>query len=351
MPELGSEGQAKLAECRVLIIGAGGLGCPVAQYLAAAGIGTIGIVDDDIVELSNLQRQPLYMEVDQGKSKSSVAKKRLQQLNPEIIVNDYDERMTDKNAINLFSGYDIIVDGTDNFSTKFLICDTAVKTRKTVVYGAIQGFDGQVAVFDSTCGACYRCLQPQSPESLVMNCAEAGVIGAIAGITGSVQAMEVVKLIIDDASFSPLISKLWMIDARSMETRIIKIPKRPDCPACSKPAAEIIPQNSSPVCFLGIAEEIQSQSIENPSKYQMIDVRELHEWEAGHIAGALHLPLSVLQINPDIFSDIDTEKPRILYCQRGMRSKKAVEILLAAGFGDILSLSGGYEEWCALKEH
>ena len=344
MPEIGSAGQERLSAAKVLVVGAGGLGCPVLQYLAGAGIGTIGIVDFDTVDVSNLQRQTLYKTDDAGLLKATVAKERLLQLNPDIVVNAYPDELTEKNVVGLFSVYDIIVDGTDNFSAKFLINDTAVKTGKTVVYGAIQSFDGQVSVFDATRGPCYRCLHPQPPEGVVLNCAEAGVIGALAGIVGTVQAMEVIKLVVHDTSFRPLIGKLWRVDARTMETNIINIPKRQNCPICSKAAAEIILQSSSPVCFSAMAQEVDCHDLEDAV---LIDVRELSEWAAGHIEGALHLPLSVLQKKPSTFTPPANSKRCILYCQRGMRSKQAVEMLLNAGYQDISSLKGGYEAYQA----
>lgn len=345
MPEIAEQGQEKLLAARVLMIGAGGLGCPALQYLAAAGVGVIGIADHDRVDLSNLQRQTLYATEDQGKPKAALAKKKLQALNPDITIHSYDEEVTDKNALGLFSGYDVIIDGTDNFSAKFLINDASVKAGKPVVYGAIQGFDGQATIFGTAGGPCYRCLHPKPPEGIVLNCAEAGVVGAVAGIVGTVQAMETVKLIVGGPTLSPLIGKLWLIDVRTMETRIVRIPRRKDCPVCAKPPADIILQSASPVCFTGVAEEIAWRDTTRMEGILMIDVRELPEWEEGHIPDALHLPLSVLQRNPDAFSTPAGKKTCVLYCQRGIRSKRAAELLLAQGYQGILSLKGGYEAW------
>lgn len=342
MSEIGAAGQERLAAARVLVVGAGGLGCPVLQYLAGAGIGTIGIIDPDTADISNLQRQTLYKTSDAGLPKAAVAKERILQLNPEIIVNSYPEELTAKNVLGLFSGYDIIVDGTDNFAAKFLINDAAVKTGKPVVYGAIQGFDGQAAVFNAAHGPCYRCLYPQPPASPVLNCAEAGVVGALAGIIGSVQAMEVVKLVVNDPSFTTLAGKLWLMDARTMEARTVRISKRPDCGACARPAAEITLQSYSPACSAALVTEIDCHGMAGAL---IIDVRELPEWEAGHIEGAQHLPLSVLQKNPDTFTPLDNGKNCVLYCQRGHRSRKAAEILLRSGRRNIFSLTGGYEAW------
>lgn len=346
LAEIGSAGQKKLSTARVLVVGAGGLGCPVLQYLAGAGIGTLGIIDHDSVDISNLQRQVLYTSDDQGKSKALTAKERLLRLNPNIMINAYPEELTGRNALGLFSGYDIIVDGTDNFATKFLINDAAVKAGKPVVYGAIQNFDGQASVFDATRGPCYRCLHPQPPQGLILNCAEAGVIGALAGIVGTVQAMEVIKFLIGHNSFHPLIGKLWMIDTRTMETHIMNIPKQKNCPVCSKASAQITLQNYSPVCSAAMVEELDCRDVVALVDRVMIDVRERSEWEDGHIEGAQHLPLSILQKNPDAFTASKGGSVCILYCQKGTRSRKAAEMLLTSGFGNIRSLKGGYEAWC-----
>lgn len=351
LPEIRAAGQKRISAARVLVVGAGGLGCPVLLYLAGAGIGTLGIIDHDRVDISNLQRQVLYTTEDQGKLKAAAAQTRLLRLNPDIVINAYLEELTEINALGLFSAYDVIVDGTDNFSAKFLINDAAVKTGKPVVYGAIQGFEGQASVFDALRGSCYRCLHPQPPQGTIFNCAEAGVMGALAGIVGTVQAMEVIKLVVGHDSLRPLIGKLWMIDARTMETHTLNILKQKNCPACSKAVSEITLQNYSPVCSAAMAEEVDCNDTDVLTGALLIDVRELPEWETGHIEGARHLPLSVLQINPKAFTPPEGGKTCILYCQKGMRSKKAAEILLNAGFGNVRSLSGGYEAWrtCILQ--
>jgi adenylyltransferase/sulfurtransferase len=347
LAEIGIAGQEKLAAARVLVVGAGGLGCPVLHYLAGAGIGTLGIIDPDTIDISNLQRQILYTTADAGKPKAVVAAERLLQLNPDIKVNAYAEELTAQNVLGLFGDYDVIVDGTDNFTAKFLINDAAVKTAKPVVYGAIQSFDGQVAIFDAARGACYRCLHPEPPQGVILNCAEAGVIGALAGIIGTVQAMEVIKLIVAHDTFQPLIGRLWMMDTRSMQTRILKIPKQNTCPVCARPPAEIILQNYSSVCSAVMVEEIDCTEMKLMADSVMIDVRERHEWEAGHIEGATHLPLSLLRQNLHSFTPPENGKTCIIYCQKGGRSKQAAEMLLRAGFNNIRSLKGGYEAFCA----
>lgn len=342
--EIGAEGQARLFAARVLVVGAGGLGCPVLQYLAAAGIGTIGIIDCDHVDISNLQRQILFCSKDVGTSKALTARERLLALNPAISIHAHNAELNDVNAPGLFSEYDIIVDGTDNFQTKFLINDVAIKLKKAVVYGAIQGFEGQVSVFGSMGGPCYRCLYPQPPQSVIMNCAEAGVMGALAGIIGTIQAMEVIKLIVRHDSFSSLSGVLWMIDTKTMQTRILDIPKKADCLVCSRPASEIIPQYASPVCSVNLISDVECRDLPTMPGAIMIDVREQDEWNQGHMNQALHIPLSSLKANPEIFSP-HRENTCILYCQRGMRSRAAAEILLNAGFTKIFSLKGGYEMW------
>ena len=348
LPEIGPEGQGRLGAAKVLVVGAGGLGCPVLQYLAGAGIGTIGIIDHDRVDITNLHRQILFTDKDAGASKAIAARDRLAALNPAITVQAYDAELTDRNAAGLFSAYDVIVDGTDNFAAKYLINDVAVKLGKPVVYGAIQRFDGQVSVFDAARGPCYRCLFPQQPRGVVLNCAEAGVVGALAGLAGTIQAMEVIKLVVANESFRPLIGKLWMIDSKTMESRVLDIPKADNCPVCSRPASEIVPQYASPVCSVAMVREVSCGDLPGLKNIVMIDVREREEWDQGHVPDAVHLPLSVLRNNPELFSP-HRQNACVLYCQRGMRSKTAAEILLAAGFNDIYSLTGGYAMWHSLN--
>jgi len=348
LPEIGSTGQKKLSSARVLCIGAGGLGCPALLYLAGAGIGTIGIVDFDTVSLSNLQRQVLFTTEDQGQSKAQAARSRLADLNPDIEIKAYDTELTSDNILDLFADYDIILDGTDNFPAKFLINDAAVKLGKPVVYGAIQGFDGRVSVFGWRDGPCYRCLHPKPPESTIMNCAEAGVIGAVAGIIGTVKALEAIKIIVGDVTFQPLSGRLWMCDTRSMDTRTLTIPKQADCPVCSKKPDDIKLTYTSPVCQVNDITEISCQ---DPliDQAMLVDVREQQEWDKGHIADAVHLPLSELQKNPAQFKPPENGQKTVLYCQKGMRSLKAAEILTNAGFSDLYSLKGGFESWCQAR--
>ena len=341
LPEIGENGQKKLSNASVLCVGAGGLGCPALLYLTAAGIGKIGIIDFDIVDESNLQRQVLFTTDQIGQNKAKAAKDHLIALNPNTDIFSYVQELTEKNAEKLFSEYDIIIDGSDNFATKFLINDAAIKTGKPFIYGSILGFDGQVSVFGMPDSPCYRCLFPEPPKGHIPNCAEAGVIGAVAGIVGTTQAMEALKVIISHKSFKPFTGKLWSIDMYSMESKILSIPKNPNCLTCSKPAEEITLNYVSSVC--DIIPEITPQQVQKNKKTLIIDVREVNEWKAGHIDGAKHIPLSDLmqghRPNLPIKNDI------ILYCRSGQRSQQAARILKSQGYLNLYNMTGGYDEW------
>lgn len=341
LPEIGVEGQEKLSRASVLCIGAGGLGCPALLYLAAAGVGRIGIVDYDTVDETNLQRQILFTMEQVGRNKAEAAKERLQALNPDIEIETYPFELTDKNAEELFQSYDIIIDGTDNFAAKFLINDAAVKCGKPFIYGSILGFDGQLSVFGAPSGPCYRCLFPETPKGYVANCAEAGVIGAVAGIIGTAQTMEAIKVIVGHASFRSLSGKLWAIDLRTMENRLLSLSKNPDCPVCSKPRKDITLQYSSPVC--GFISEVTPQQVRENEAALIIDVREHEEWDTGHIKNARHIPLSALA-QGDI-PDLPTDCEIILHCQKGKRGLQAAEILRAQGYLNVSNMAGGYEAW------
>lgn len=339
LPEIGTHGQTKLQQAKVLVVGAGGLGCAALQYLAAAGIGTLGIVDDDVVDESNLQRQVLYKNSDIGKQKALRAKEYLQELNPDIMLHAFTTRLTAENALNLFQGYDIVLDATDNFSAKFLINDAAIKSGKRVVYGAINGFEGYAAVFGAKTFACYRCLHPTPPTASVQNCAEAGVIGALAGIVGSVQAFETIKLIVADPSFEMLEGRLWVFDAKNMTSQTLRINQKENCISCSNPTNTIVLEQST-ACGMPPVQEITWHDLRTEDV--LIDVREQHEWDQGHVAGAHHLPLSKLNADINLFQHDTTATRCVFYCQRGLRSRAAVERLLAAGHKNICSLTGGY---------
>lgn len=344
LTEIGVGGQEKLSRASVLCIGAGGLGCPALLYLAAAGVGRIGIVDFDVVDETNLQRQILFTMEQIGQNKAEAAKEQLKALNPGVKVEVYPIELTDKNAEELFQSYDIVIDGTDNFAAKFLINDAAVKCGKPFIYGSILGFDGQLSVFGAPNGPCYRCLFPEAPKGYVPNCAEAGVIGAVAGMIGTAQAMEAIKTIVEHESFCPLIGKVWTIDFRSMENRLLSLSKSPDCPVCSKQNKDITLQYSSPVC--GFISEVTPQQARKNKSVLIIDVREREEWDMGHIQNAKHIPLSALAQGdvPELPTDCDI----ILHCQKGKRGLQAAEILRAQGYLNVSNMAGGYEAWLKL---
>jgi adenylyltransferase/sulfurtransferase len=310
-------------------------------YLAAAGIGRIGIIDFDRVEESNLQRQILFGADTLGQPKASQAAQHLQNLNPTIRIEAFDTELDAEKAALLFPQYDIIIDGTDNFETKFLINDAAVKFGKPWIYGAIQGFDGQVSVFNDKGGPCYRCLYPEKPKGRIMNCAEAGVIGAVAGLIGITQALQAIQIIAGHKSFDPLSGKLMTLDTRTMHSRLFTLQKNPDCKICSQKAEEISLSYTSPLC--GFVPDISVTQMQQKHGYILIDVREQPEWEQGHIAGAQLWPLSKIMQGkfPDAAKDADI----ILHCQKGIRSLQAAQILKANGFQSVSNLIGGYEAW------
>ena len=344
LPELGDVGQEKLSNASVLCVGAGGLGAPALLYLAAAGIGRIGIMDDDVVDESNLQRQVLFTTSDIGESKAQVAKKRLSDLNPHIDITAYGERLTDGNCADSVPHYDIILDGTDNFSSKFLINDAGVKYGKPIVYGAIQGFEGQVSLFNADGCGCYRCLYPEPPTGHVPNCAEAGVIGSVAGMIGTIQALQVIQYTVGHDDFATLAGKLWLLDMKTMQSRQLTIPKNPNCPTCSKNSHDIQLHYTAPLCAvvhtLSPAELMGMQD-----KSVVLDVREQSEWDAGHIDGAIHHPLSMLM--DGVLPDIAMDAPMIVHCQKQIRSEKAIALLQQGGYTHVRVLEGGYESWVA----
>lgn len=343
LPEIGDMGQQKLLQSSVLCIGAGGLGSPALLYLAAAGVGRIGIIDFDHVDESNLQRQIIFSTSTVGQPKATEAKRNLTALNPTIQIDAYNEELNIESAARLFPLYDVILDGTDNFETKFLINDAAIKYGKPLIYGAIQGFDGQASVFGYKGGPCYRCLYPQKPKAQIMNCAEAGVIGAVAGLVGVTQALQTIQIIVGHESFHPLTGNMWVIDTLTMETRILRIPKNPECPSCGNRTNknDIILKYASPVC--SFTAEISVTDLQSKHGYLLIDVREQDEWDNGHINGAILWPLSRIA-SGDIPEEMRDEEV-IAYCQKGARSLQAATILKEHGFTDVISLSGGYIAW------
>ena len=364
LPEVGLEGQRKLKAARVLCVGAGGLGSPVALYLAAAGVGTIGIVDFDAVDISNLQRQVLHGTPDVGRSKLQSATDRLNALNPEVQVIGYEEALTSKNALDIFKGYDVILDGTDNFPTRYLVNDACVLLGIPNAYGSIFRFEGQASVFGTKEGPCYRCLYPEPPPpGLVPSCAEGGVLGVLPGIIGMIQATEAVKLILGIGE--PLIGRFMIYDALKMRFRELKLRKDPDCPVCGThptvkalidyeqfcgvaPAAHTAAAAApgAPTTGPGGVPEITAEDLrarlDRGDNLVVLDVREPHEVQICRIAGSTVIPLGDL---PKRMTELDPSRDLVVHCKVGGRSAKAVAFLREHGFPQALNLKGGILSW------
>jgi Dinucleotide-utilizing enzymes involved in molybdopterin and thiamine biosynthesis family 2 len=353
LPEVGLEGQRKLKAARVLTIGTGGLGSPLGLYLAAAGVGTIGIVDFDTVDQSNLQRQVIFGTKDIGRAKIASAKERLEDLNPNVKIEAFETQLTSKNALELFKEFDVIVDGTDNFPTRYLVNDACVLTGKPNVYGSIFRFEGQASVFWAEKGACYRCLYPEPPPpGLVPSCAEGGVLGVLPGIVGTIQANEVLKVILGADGI--LLNRLLLFDAWKMAFRELKLRKDPNCELCGGNATikELIDYEAfcglnQPVVATDTLEEITATELDNLIKtgqpIQIIDVREPFEYEIANIPNTKLIPLGqVVGRANEIANDVTT----IVHCKGGVRSAKAIDNLKAAGFaGRLINLKGGIGAW------
>jgi molybdopterin/thiamine biosynthesis adenylyltransferase/rhodanese-related sulfurtransferase/molybdopterin converting factor small subunit len=355
MPEVGVEGQRKLKAAKVLCIGAGGLGSPVGMYLAAAGVGTIGIVDFDVVDFSNLQRQILHGTPDVGRSKLASAKDRLHAINPEIEIQTYEVALSSENAMPLFAPYDIIVDGTDNFPTRYLVNDACVLLGKPNAYGSIFRFEGQASVFATKDGPCYRCLYPEPPPpGLVPSCAEGGVLGVLPGIIGVVQATETVKLIMGIGE--PLIGRFLIYDALRMRFRELKLRKDPDCPVCgTHPTITklidydqfcgITPAAPEPVT-VNPASDITAvelkQRLDRGDQLKIVDVREPNEYQINRIAGSVLIPLGDV---PKRYAELDKGDEIVVQCKMGGRSAKAADFLRSVGFKRVLNLKGGILDW------
>ncbi|HTR48409.1 MAG TPA: molybdopterin-synthase adenylyltransferase MoeB [Verrucomicrobiae bacterium] len=353
MPEVGMEGQLKLKQARVLCIGTGGLGAPLGLYLAAAGVGQIGLVDFDVVDFTNLQRQVLFGTSDVGRPKITAAADRLRNLNPEIRIDAIEERLSSENALELFRDYDIIVDGTDNFPTRYLVNDACVLLGKPNVYGSIFRFEGQITVFGYPDGPCYRCLYPEPPPpGLVPSCAEGGVLGVLPGIVGTIQAAETLKLIIGKGQ--PLVGRLLLFDALGMKFRELKLRKNPDCPVCGENRtltklidyAEFcgIRGEEAPSTVTNIPEitarELKAR-LDRGDDIYVLDVREPHEYQICNIHGHL-IPLGEL---PQRVHELDSSREIVAHCKSGKRSAQAVEFLQKAGFRKISNLKGGILAW------
>lgn len=350
LPEIGLEGQQALKKCRVLCVGLGGLGSPSVAYLAAAGVGKIGLMDPDLVDETNLQRQILFGSSTLRYLKTDAVRDRLIDLNPHVTLEVFSYALNTQNAENLFRQFDLVVDGTDNFEAKFLINDAAAKVEIPMVYGALSGFEGQVSVFWKGHGPCYRCLFPHPPLGKIQNCAEAGVLGPVAGLIASIQAIEVIKLILYKSelgkAFQPLLGRILWVDARTWELNEFKLKSRPSCPICS------FPSESISLTALGATEAVCAPQIndlellkpEDIPSFQLIDVRESHEWKLGNIPGSLNWPLS--QLIKGEFPTLESgTREVLLYCQTGKRSAKALEILQSTGVLRVKHLRGGFVAW------
>jgi len=353
MPEVGMEGQLKLKNAKVLLIGTGGLGAPLGLYLAAAGVGKLGLVDFDVVDFTNLQRQIAFGSSDVGKSKAKSAQKRLSDLNPDIQIEAYETQLESSNALELFKDYDIIVDGTDNFPTRYLVNDACILLGKPNVYGSIFRFEGQITVFGMPDGPCYRCLYPEPPPpGLVPSCAEGGVLGVLPGIVGSIQAMETIKLILGKGD--SLAGRLLLFDALGMKFRELKLRKNPNCPMCGD--HRTINKLIDYYQFCGIrGEETEAPDLGVPEitpkdlkarldkgdDLFILDVREPHEYQICNLNGKL-IPLGEL---PRRVHELDTSREIVAHCRSGKRSAEAVDFLRKAGFRKILNLKGGILAW------
>lgn len=352
LPSFGIEGQRKLKQARVLVVGAGGLGSPALLYLASAGVGTIGIVDFDPVEVTNLHRQVLYTEADVGALKTVAASERIRVANPHVRVVTHDERLTSVNALGIAAEYDIIVDGTDNFATRYLVNDTAVLLGKTNVYASVLRYEGQASVFAAPGGPCYRCLfRDPPPPGLIPNCAEAGVLGVLPGIMGSIQAAETIKLITGQGA--PLIGRLLLFDALAMRFRTMEVRRDPECPMCgTHEIRELVdyeawcgatPAPPDPTATVGtITPSELSERIARGDDFELLDVREPYEWAIARLPGARHIPLGALL---DQMQSLDPARDTIVYCKSGIRSLAAANHLVGAGFARVANLAGGISRW------
>jgi adenylyltransferase/sulfurtransferase len=353
MPEVGMTGQRKLKASSVLMIGTGGLGAPVGMYLAAAGVGRMGLVDFDVVDASNLQRQIIHGTKDVGRPKIASARDRIQDINPHVEIETHETRLTSENALRLFVNYDVIVDGTDNFPTRYLVNDACVLTGKPNVYGSIFRFEGQASVFWAERGPCYRCLYPEPPPpGLVPSCAEGGVLGVLPGIIGAIQANETIKIILGAPDI--MVNRLLLFDAWRMRFRELKLRKNPDCPVCgdNPTITELIDYEQ----FCGITQPTETKStmeeitatqlkqrLDQGDDIQIIDVREPHEYEIGQIPNSKLIPLGQVL---NRMNEIDPDRETVVHCKMGGRSAKAIDALQRSGFpGKLANLKGGITAW------
>ena len=353
IPEVGMEGQLKLKNASVLLIGAGGLGAPLGLYLSAAGIGRIGLVDFDVVDFTNLQRQVIHGTKDVGKKKLDSAAESMNDINPYVKIEKHETALSSENALDILKDYDIVIDGTDNFPTRYLVNDACVLLHKPNVYGSIFRFEGQATVFAYEGGPCYRCLYPEPPPpGLVPSCAEGGVLGILPGTIGLIQATEAVKLILGIGE--PLVGRLLLYDALGMKFRELKLRRNPECPVCGDhpTITKLIDYQE----FCGIPQQVQSTvesngdidpvevkaKIDRHEPFTLIDVREPHEWQIGHIPYARLIPLGEL---PKRLNELDSADEIVAHCKSGVRSAKAVDFLKQAGFKKVRNMRGGILAW------
>ena len=355
LPDVGLEGQQKLKAARVLLIGAGGLGSPAALYLAAAGVGTLGLVDFDNVDVTNLQRQILHGTKDVGRRKLVSARERIGDVNPHVRLETHETALTSKNALEILRDYDLVVDGTDNFATRYLVNDACVLLGKPNVYGSIFRFEGQASVFALEGGPCYRCLFPEPPPpGLVPSCAEGGVLGVLPGLVGTIQATEAIKLILGVGE--SLAGRLLLVDTLGMQFRTVRVRKDPLCPVCGTReirelidyeqfcgvrAAEAEPPRAV-AGFVEITPRELTARLSRGEEVQLIDVREQFEWDIVRIPGARLVPLATL---PEVAETLDREREIVVYCKGGTRSRAAASHLADAGFRRVVNLKGGILRW------
>ena len=355
LPEVGEEGQRKLKAARVLCVGAGGLGSPLALYLAAAGVGTLGLVDFDVVDASNLQRQIIHSTADIGRKKLESAEEKLRALNPDLNVIQHDTQLTSANALDILKDYDVVADGTDNFPTRYLVNDACVLLGKPNAYGSIYRFEGQASVFAAKDGPCYRCLYPEPPPpGLVPSCAEGGVLGILPGLVGVIQATETIKLILGKGS--PLIGRLLLVDALNMRFRELKLRKNPECPVCGThpTVTKLIDYEQ----FCGVAPATKEetavkngipqitvtelkQRIDAGDDLFILDVREPFEYRIANIGGTL-IPQGQV---PQRLAEIDRNREIVVHCKAGGRSQRVAEFLKQSGYEKVANVAGGILAW------
>ena len=355
LPEIGTAGQQKLADAAVLIVGLGGLGGPAALYLAAAGVGRLGLAEFDSVELSNLQRQILYSEADIGQPKLESAVKRLQEANSQTELNMHPDGITVDNALDILLQYDVVIDASDNFPTRYLVNDAAFLAKRPVIYGSLSKFEGQVSVFAShSHGPCYRCLFPEIPETgAVPNCTEVGVLGALCGLVGSFQAMEAIKYVVGIGQ--PLIERLLVIEALDMAVRQVQIKRDPDCPLCGTQAritdlreghyaasCSSRPAQAEADCPLEVDVDQAKELLKSTSPPYLLDVREAFEVAICQISGSRHIPMDKLA---EHYASLPEDRPILVYCHHGFRSFQAAHYLRKRGLSQASSLSGGIDQW------